>query len=300
MLRFFMRTGVASILVLTLALPPRPAHAKEWSAEQKAAMDQILDLRNGGALDEAVTLARQQFARTDTSKGFRRAVAREGKAVALELFERDRATARAAAALDALCVAVDLMRTYKAELMESESDRVKIPPEVTRLEALATTTAAPCTQASAPAPAPQPQPPLVAVGTPALVLERPASSPPPVSPPADRRRFQAGLGTLLPGFLLFAPLAGLLAYRGDGERRLAAIRIDSKDRPMTPDEINEAAALGRRYTATTVGAVALGFTGAVLIVTGATLLATGARHRRVAVAPWGARSVGGLVLQGRF
>lgn len=134
-------------------------------------------------------------------------------------------------------------------------------------------------------------------GPPERATVRPA--PPPVDR-ADRRRFRAGLGTLVPGLVLFAPMAGLLAYRGEGERELAAIRVDSKDRAMTPDEINEAAALGRRYTATTAGAIALGVTGAALVVTGATLLATGARQRRVAVAPWGARGVGGLVLSGRF
>jgi len=108
------------------------------------------------------------------------------------------------------------------------------------------------------------------------------------------------MGTLVPGLLLFAPMAGLLAYRGQGEREISSIRVDSKDRPLTPQEITDATALGKRYTATTAGAVALGVTGAVLIVTGAALLATGTRQRRMAVAPWGSRGVGGLVLQGRF
>lgn len=131
----------------------------------------------------------------------------------------------------------------------------------------------------------------------------PADLPPRRDSPVDsanRRRVQAGMGTLVPGLLLFAPMAGLLAYRGQGEREISAIRVDSKDRPLTPQEVMDATALGKRYTATTAGVVALGVTGAVLIVTGAALLATGARQRRMAVAPWGARGVGGLVLQRRF
>ncbi|MBK7830736.1 hypothetical protein [Nannocystis sp.] len=119
-------------------------------------------------------------------------------------------------------------------------------------------------------------------------------------PPADHRRVRAGLATLVPGLVSFAPMAGLLAYRSDGEATLAGIREDSKGRTLTQQEQGDSAALGRRYTATTAGAVALGVTGAVLVVTGASLLATGARQRRMAVAPWGARGVGGLVLQGRF
>lgn len=95
-------------------------------------------------------------------------------------------------------------------------------------------------------------------------------------------------------------MAGLLAYRAEGERALASIRVDTKDSTPTQQQDADAAALGQRYRATTAGAVALGVTGAALVVTGATLLATGARQRRMAVAPWGARGLGGLVLQGRF
>ncbi len=297
MVRFVMRTNLASALALALALAPGAAHAGDWSAEQTAAMQQILALRNSGALDEAVTLARQEFARTDASKGFRRAVAREGKAAAIKVFERDRATPRAAAAVVALCVAVDLMRTYQADLMETESDRLKIPAEVMRLEALATTAAAPCAPSSAPAP-PPPQPPLVAVDKPA-----PASPPPLASPPVDRgdrRRLRAGLGTLIPGLLLFAPVAGILAYRGDAREELAGINAATKMRPGTPAEDARVTALDNRYIATTAGAVALGGTGAALVVTGTVLIVTGRRPNRVAVAPWGGRAIAGLVLHGRF
>lgn len=126
---------------------------------------------------------------------------------------------------------------------------------------------------------------------------------PPATSPVDRadlRRFRVGVGTLVPGLLLFAPMAGLLAYRGDGREELAGINAATRLRPGTPAEEARVTALDNRYIATTAGAVALGVTGAALVVTGAVLMATGRRPNRVAVAPWGGRGIGGLVLQGRF
>lgn len=117
---------------------------------------------------------------------------------------------------------------------------------------------------------------------------------------ADRRRFQAGVGTLVPGLLLFAPMAGLLVYRGEGREEAAGINAATKLRRATEAEAARIAELTDRYATTTAGAVALGVTGAALVVTGAVLLATRGRPNRVAVAPWGGRGVGGLVLQGRF
>ncbi len=128
--------------------------------------------------------------------------------------------------------------------------------------------------------------------------ERPVPAPP--VDRTDRRRFRAGVGTLVPGLLLFAPVAGLLAYRGDGREELAGINAATKMRPGTPAEDARVTALDNRYIATTAGAVALGVTGVALVVTGAVLMATGRRPNRVAVAPWGGRGIGGLVLQGRF
>jgi len=112
------------------------------------------------------------------------------------------------------------------------------------------------------------------------------------------RRVRAGVGTLVPGLVLFAPMAGLLAYRAAGERELAALR--GKGRPATEGETAEAAALDQRHRAATAGAVVLGVTGAALVVTGVVLLTASGQQRRVAVAPWGARGLGGLVLKGSF
>ncbi len=139
---------------------------------------------------------------------------------------------------------------------------------------------------------------------PPLVIVGPSKPPTPHSapPPVDRadRRFRVGVGTLVPGLLLFAPMAGLLAYGGDGREELAGINAATRLRPGTPAEEARVTALDNRYIATTAGAVALGLTGAALVVTGAVLMATGRRPNRVAVAPWGGRGIGGLVLQGRF
>ncbi len=124
--------------------------------------------------------------------------------------------------------------------------------------------------------------------------------PPPAEDRRDRRRVRAGVGTLVPGLVMFAPMAGLLVYRAAGERELLAHDAETMTRPRTDTDDGQAAVLNQRYTAATAGVVALGVTGAALIVTGAVLLATGARERRMSIAPWGARGVGGLVLEGKF
>ena len=105
---------------------------------------------------------------------------------------------------------------------------------------------------------------------------------------------------MVPGLLLFAPMAAVLAYRGAAERDLKVLQADSAGRRLTDAEHAQVAAMDRRYHATTVSATVLGATGAVLVLTGAVLLATGGRRPAVAVAPWGGRGVGGLVLEGKF
>ncbi|MCY1010849.1 hypothetical protein OV079_35855 [Nannocystis pusilla] len=114
----------------------------------------------------------------------------------------------------------------------------------------------------------------------------------------ERLLLRIGVGTLVPGALLFIPMAALLGHRAAGERELAVLNLDTAGRPTSAAEDATAAALGQRYTSTTAGAIALGITGGVLAVTGIALLAMDTR--RVAVAPWGARGLGGLVLTGRF
>lgn len=124
--------------------------------------------------------------------------------------------------------------------------------------------------------------------------------PPPADDRLERRRVRAGVGTLVSGVALFAPMAGLLAYRAAGERDLIALDAEAMTRPNTAADDATAAALSQRHTATTAGAVVLGVMGGALVVTGAALLGTSSRQRRMSVTPWGSRGVGGLMLQGKF
>lgn len=264
-----MRMSIASALAMALALPPGVARAGNWSPEQEANMKRIIALRNGGALGEAVTLAQQEFARADASKGYRRAVAREGKAAAIKVFEQDKATPRAAAAVAALCVAVDLMRTYQAELIESDNDRLKIPPEVMRLEALATTAAAPC----APAPAsPTPQPPLVAAkpAEPVPALEGPASPP---QDRFDRQRSRArvgvGVGLVTAGVGLLAGMTAALVGRRGYDEKIAALHAlgAQQNRDLTGQEMADISSWDARYVRLEKTGAVLGGFAALSIVT---------------------------------
>ena len=135
---------------------------------------------------------------------------------------------------------------------------------------------------------------------PTLEAPAPRRLPPPQTDRHDRRRVRAGVGTLVSGLALFAPMAGLLVYRNAGERDLMALDRETMDRPRTKQDDATAAALGQRYTATTAGAIVLGVTSAALVVTGAVLVGSGKRNRRMAAAPWGAWGAGGLVLEGKF
>lgn len=116
----------------------------------------------------------------------------------------------------------------------------------------------------------------------------------------DRRRARIGVGTLVPGLALFAPMIGLLVYRVDARRGLAELNAETATRPATDDEVTRVEALDRRYGATTAAAAVIGAAGGALVVTGAVLLATRGRPRRAALVPWGGRGVGGLVLVAKF
>ena len=129
---------------------------------------------------------------------------------------------------------------------------------------------------------------------------RPVASTPERASTAEQRRLRAGVATLVPGLLLFAPMAGVLAYRAHGEQELRVIQGATQGREASVAETERALVLRQRYSGTTVGAAVLGATGAALAVTGLVLLVTRGRASRVAVAPWGGRGVGGVVIEGRF
>jgi hypothetical protein len=134
----------------------------------------------------------------------------------------------------------------------------------------------------------------------------PVVTPEPESPPSrpadryDRRRLRAGIGTLVPGLVLLAPMAALLAVRAGVRDDLADVAAATASRPATVAEDSRFARLEERYIATTAAAAVLGVTGGALVVTGAVLLAAKRRQPRAALAPWGGRGVGGIVLHGRF
>jgi len=116
----------------------------------------------------------------------------------------------------------------------------------------------------------------------------------------DRRRVRAGVATLVPGVLLFAPVTGLLVYRELGEAEVQALQSGARGRAWTESERARGERLDERHRATTAVAGVLGATGAALVVMGVILAATGGRPSRMAVAPWGSLGAGGLVFQGRF
>lgn len=147
------------------------------------------------------------------------------------------------------------------------------------------------------APAPPSTPP--AQASPVPPVAKPEPGPPPGLVP-DRRRVQAGVGTLVPGLVLLAPMAALLAVRAGIRGDLADLAEATATRPATEAENMQVARLDDRYGATMTAATVLGATAGALVVTGAVLLAAKRRQPRAALAPWGGRGVGGFVLQGRF
>ena len=147
------------------------------------------------------------------------------------------------------------------------------------------------------APVQTPRPPAARTETPPMASSGPITRTPPW---ADKRRVQAGVGTLVPGLLLFAPMAAMWAKSSQVEGDLRQLQADTTGRALTEGELERAASLDRQFRGTTAAAAVLGATGAALAVTGLVLLATRPRRSPVAVAAWGARGVGGLVLEGKF
>jgi len=80
----------------------------------------------------------------------------------------------------------------------------------------------------------------------------------PTRSPADMRRMRTGVGTLVPGLLLFAPMAAVLAQRGQVERGLRGLQADTAGRALSDAELERAASLDRRYRGTTTAAAVLG------------------------------------------
>lgn len=270
-----MRSGrsLLVILALTFVLPPRAVLAAGPVSDPWDSVKQIIDHRNLGELDAAAALARQEFAKASTDRDLRRTIAREGKAVAVLLFERDRGTPeRIEAAIEALCWAVDTMRIYEAELMESERDHLTIPSELTRLEVMATAAAAPC----APAPsssqatpaAPKPEP--IAEG-PRPAVKAPISD----APRRSRARIGVGVGLMVVSTGFAAGMTAAFVGRRANDERLAALADDlahREDPLLTPGEQADALVWDGRHVRLGNTAVALGTFAAVSLVAAVVVL----------------------------
>ena len=263
-----MRSGLALALVMTLAVPPRPAHAGRWSTQQHAALDKITDLQTAGELAAAETLAVKEFADETAPPGFRRAVAKQGRAVAEALFVTTKD-------LKHLCIALAMTRVYQTDLIATDADRLAIPAELERLEALATTAAAPCAR-----PAPPPVDPPAATPQP----EGPAPPTAPTVATAPRRsRTQIGMGAglLLAAAGLGAGFGGCFAARESEADLIRALdkRATEAQRDLTSGEWDDVHAADRRYSRLSDTGKALGVMAGVALVAAVAVLAMPPRTR---------------------
>lgn len=250
---------VALALTLTLTLTTSSVAHAGWPQAERAALKEIVDLENAGKLAEAVSRAEQEFARVEAPAGFRRAVAKRGKAAALTLFGR---TTDTTTRNMYLCTALTMLRTYAAELAQSEPDRTEIPAEVEKLEAQAVAANAPCALAAAPEPATlASQPAARPAETPAGSPEQPAklaSSPVTipkatmmlVPPPTRRSRGQITAGAVLTttGAGLAAGWIGCFAAARDARAEIAGLdaQATAQGRDLTSDELAAATAADLR------------------------------------------------------
>lgn len=290
-----MRTCLS--LVLTLALATSSAAHAGWSREQRATLDTIIKLENAAtklkdadklalALATVVERYKQEFARADAPNGYRRTVAKRGKAAALSLFERTNDPGH-------LCSALELLRVYAADLVESEQDRLEIPNEVAELEARAVTVSAVCAAARAPeataasAPTP-PQQPAVTV------------APPERQDPAARRPLRRTRGQIAGGVTLFGVAVGLgggvaacFAGRTSEQAQIVAIdqRATKAGRDLTEDEWSQVDTANGRYARLSNTGKALGVFAGISFIAAVILLAVPPRP----TAKFRARAVGGGV-----
>jgi hypothetical protein len=292
------KSCIAFTLASVLALQPHAAHAAKLSAKQLRTLDTIVAGRNDARkLDAAVALAREAFEQAGQSMDFRKAVAREGKAVAVLLFERDRSDPeRAAAAANTLCWAIDVMRIYEGELASSAEERQKFSTEAARLVALATDVKAPC----APPPPPvvvdvaEPSAPIVAA-SPTRATRAPGDRKEgPEPPPAARRsRLQLAVGATLvtTSIGLAAGVAGCFAAFRGARAEIAGLdaQATADRRDLTSDELAAVAAADTRGVRLHNTGTALGIFAALGVVAGVVTLVLPPRaHARVHARPVGA------------
>jgi len=292
-----MRTCLSVVLTLALATPS-VAHAG-WSREQQSTLNAIIKLENKAAklkdadeqktaLAAVVERYKQEFARADAPNGYRRTVAKRGKAAALSLFERTNDPGH-------LCSALELLRVYAADLVETEQDRLEIPNEVKALEAQAVTVSAPCAAATPPEPA-------ASTPTPRPEPQQPAAT---VAAPTEREGQAARLprrtrGQIAGGVSLFGIAVGLsggavacFAARAPEQAQIAALdqRATEAGRELTDDERMQVDAADGRYARLSNTGKALGVFAGISFIAAVIVLAVPPRP----TAKIRARAVGGGV-----
>ncbi len=284
-----MRTGLSIALVLALSIPPRPVLAGGLTREQLATLDRLHDLENLGRLRDAYDLAVREFAERTASASYRRSVINRGQVIAVQLYDGTKDVAY-------LCTALEMLRVYQAELLESPEDRLEIPPALERLEVRATEAAAPCARPSSP---PSADTASSSAGAPPASDSTPASArsegpePPPAPTPLRRTRPQIAIGStlLITGAGLAAGLAACFAARPAATARIAALdaQATAAGRDLTDAELTEAAAADARYTRLSNAGKALGVFAVVGVLAGVLALALPPRaSRRVHARPTGA------------
>lgn len=196
------------------------------------------------------------------------------------------ATKDATERLKHLCVAVELMRVYQAELMASDQDREDIPPVLLRLEAQATTEGAPCALQA-------PQTPVVDAPAPPVAVVRaegperpPASIPSPRPRPRSHLRVGVGAGLLVATTALVAGVAGCLTTREAKTDRIRALdeRATQAGRGLTMAELAEVHAADGSYARLTNTGTALGVLAGLTLLAGVVVLVLPPRARSKAQA----------------
>jgi len=265
-----MRTGISITLALVLSVPPRPALAGGLSRDQLATLDKLHALENDNKLGAAYDLAVHEFNSNAASASYRRQVINRGQVIAIELYDQTRTVTY-------LCTAIEMLRVYQAELIESPEDRLEIPPTLERLEVRATEAAAPCAR-----PGPPPKADAASRGDGAPPAPDASSSlpegpepPPPVSP-ARRPRPQIAIGStlLIAGAGLAAGFAGCFVASRHERAQISALdaRAEEAGRDPTNEEWSEAATVDARAIRLTRSGTALGVFAAIGVLAGLVVL----------------------------
>lgn len=290
-----MRTGISIALALAMSIPPCPALAGELSRIQLATLDKLIDLENQGELGKAYDLAVREFARSAASPSYRRSVINRGQVIALRRYDET-------GTVTYLCTALEMLRIYQTELIETPEDRLEIPPTLERVEARATEVAAPCAR---PSPPPQTNAtsadnaaPLTSDASPGHDTSPPSvqpegPEPPPRPTPVRRTRSQIAIGStlLIAGAGLAAGFAGCFAARPSETARIAALdaQATAAGRDLTEEELLEATVADARYTHLSNTGKVLGVFAVVGVIAGVLALALPPRlTRRVHARPTGA------------